>query len=105
MNQLWGWLVTENIAPVWIGEMGVSMTSEASKKWGATLLDYMNGKAAGGLTLAENQPGVSGDWWAWGCLKGQNPNGCVVDDGNVRPEQAFFIDQMLFRPGARSPNP
>ena len=105
MNQMWGWLVTENIAPVWVGEMGASMASEASKKWGATLLDYMNGKAAGGLTLGENQPGVSGDWWAWGCLKGQNPNGCVGDDGKVRSAQAFFIDQMLFRPKMRSRTP
>ena len=45
------------------------------------------------------QQPVSGDWWAWGCLTGQNPNGCVGNDGKVRPEQAPFIDQMLFRPG------
>jgi hypothetical protein len=98
-------MIAENIAPVWIGEMGASMASSASKNWGATLLDYMNGKAAGGLTFAENQPGISGDWWAWGCLNGQNPNGCVGDDGKMRPEQALFIDQMLFRPKGRSHKP
>lgn len=97
MNKMWGWLITENIAPVWIGEMGASMSSEASRKWGATLLDYMNGKADDGLFLATNAPGVSGDWWAWGCLTGQNPDGCVAEDGKLRPEQAPFINRMLFR--------
>jgi len=101
MNRLWGWLVTKNIAPVWIGEMGASMVSAESKQWGATLLDYMNGEAAGGLRFTKGQPGISGDWWAWGCLTGQNPNGCVGDDGKLRPEQAPFIRQMLFR----SPSP
>jgi aryl-phospho-beta-D-glucosidase BglC (GH1 family) len=105
MNKMWGWLVAENIAPVWIGEMGASMSSAASKKWGATLLDYMNGKSAGGLTLPENAPGVSGDWWEWGCATGQNPDGCVGEDGQMRPEQRVFIEEMQFRPKAPSPQP
>jgi aryl-phospho-beta-D-glucosidase BglC (GH1 family) len=97
MNRMWGWLVSGNIAPVWIGEMGASMASTGSRQWGATLLDYMNGRAPGGPVFSGNQQGVSGDWWVWGCLTGQNPNGCVGKDGKVRPEQAPFIDQMLFR--------
>ena len=95
---MWGWLIAENVAPVWIGEMGASMTSAASKAWGQTLLDYLNGKAPGGPTFAGSQQPIGGDWWAWGCLTGQNPNGCVGQDGNVRPEQARFINQMLFHP-------
>lgn len=101
MNRIWGWLVIENIAPVWIGEMGASMTSAASREWGTTLLAYMNGKAPGGPVFTDAQQYVSGDWWAWGCLTGQNPNGCVGNDGKVRSEQAPFIDQMLFRTKAR----
>lgn len=96
MNKMWGWLITENIAPVWIGEMGASMSSKASNEWGATLLDYMNGQAANGLTVKNHQEPVSGNWWAWGCLTGQNPNGCVGQDGKLRPEQARFIERMLF---------
>ena len=98
MNKMWGWLIRENVAPVWIGEMGASMVSTTSKEWGTTLLDYMNGKAPGGLTFKHDQQYVSGDWWAWGCLTGQNPNGCVREDGKLRPEQAVFIDRILFRP-------
>ena len=85
---------------LWIGEMGASMTSAASREWGTTLLAYMNGKAPGGPVFTDTRQYVSGDWWAWGCLTGQNPNGCVGNDGKVRPQQAPFIDQMLFRPKA-----
>ncbi len=95
MNRTWGWLIQENIAPVWIGEMGASMSSDGSRAWGQTLLNYMNGKATGGPRFTGNQQPVSGDWWAWGCLTGQNPNGCVGEDGKVRPEQAPFIRQIL----------
>ncbi len=101
MSKTWGWLITENIAPVWIGEMGASMTSSASKAWGQTLLDYMNGKVPSGPKFSDRQEPIGGDWWAWGCLTGQNPDGCIGEDGQVRPEQAPFIRQMLFHPSPR----
>jgi len=94
MNKTWGWLVTENVAPVWIGEMGSSMTAEGSKAWGRTLLAYMNGQAPGGPVFKGSQQGISGDWWIWGNLTGQVPNGCLAADGGLRPEQAPFIAQM-----------
>jgi len=94
MNRTWGWMITENFAPVWIGEMGASMQSAASREWGKTLLDYMNGKAPGGIVLSAHGPGISGDWWLWSCLDGQNPNGCIDHTGALRPEQAAFIEQM-----------
>jgi endoglucanase len=102
MNKMWGWLITRNIAPVWIGEMGASMKSAASLAWGHTLLDYMNGKASGGPRFTGDQQAISGDWWVWGNLNGQNPDGCLGDDGKVRPEQASFINEMLFRPVVRA---
>jgi hypothetical protein len=77
--------------------MGASMRSESSKAWGEALLDYMNGKAPGGPTFAGDRQPIGGDWWVWGCLDGQNPDGCLGHDGNLRPEQALFIDRMLFR--------
>ncbi len=98
MNRMWGWLVAENAAPVWIGEMGASMASTASKAWGQTLLDYMNGERPGAPTFSGGRQPIGGDWWAWGCLTGQNPNGCVGEDGKARPEQAPFINRMLFHP-------
>jgi hypothetical protein len=95
---MWGWLVAGDVAPVWIGEMGASMTSAASKAWGATLLDYLNGRAADGPKFTGHQQPISGDWWAWGCLTGQNPDGCVSEGGQLRPEQAEFIGRLCFQP-------
>jgi len=89
---------TEDIAPVWVGEMGASMISSGSQAWGQTLLDYMNGKALAGPKFSGSQQPIGGDWWAWGCLEGENPDGCLGKDGMVRPEQACFIRQMLFHP-------
>ena len=97
MNKTWGWLVTGNVAPVWIGEMGASMKAEGSKAWGETLLSYMNGQAPGGPTFSGRQQGISGDWWVWGNLPDQVPDGCLADDGHLRPEQAPFIAQLQSR--------
>ena len=94
MNKTWGWLVKENVAPVWIGEMGSSMLLPGSKAWAATLLGYMNGLAPGGPTFQGDQQGISGDWWIWGDLHDQVPDGCLAADGNLRPEQAVVIAQM-----------
>jgi hypothetical protein len=85
------------VAPVWIGEMGASMSSVASRSWGETLLDYMNGVAPNGIRFSAKQQPVSGNWWIWGNLTGQNPDGCIGANGRLRPEQASFINRMLFR--------
>lgn len=97
MNRTWGWLVAENVAPVWIGEMGSSLAAAPSKAWGETLLSYMNGEAPGGPRFGGRQQPISGDWWVWGNLPGQVPNGCLAEDGGLRPEQAPFIARMLPR--------
>ncbi|MGI4790592.1 MAG: glycoside hydrolase family 5 protein [Janthinobacterium lividum] len=106
LNKDWGFLERQNIAPVWIGEMGASMdvedgghTSVAEQSaWGRTLLSYMNGSAPDGPRFPGNQQGISGDWWRWGCLPGQTPDGCLDTAGRLRPLQSIYIEQMLFLP-------
>lgn len=96
MNQTWGWLIHANIAPVWIGEMGSSMNTPGDRAWAKTLLDYMNGHAPEGLRFSKSQQPVSGDWWNWGYHPGEVPDGCLGQAGQLRPEQAPGIEQMLF---------
>lgn len=100
MNKTWGYLVTRNIAPVWIGEMGSSMTSANSKAWAATLLQYINGLCAdqGGPKFTGNQQPVGGSWWVVGIEPGE-PDGLQTAWGlaNYRPEQQVITDQLLFR--------
>ena len=98
MNKTWGWLVSQNVAPVWVGEMGSTMKTPEDKAWGDTLLSYLNGVAPGGLRFAKGQQPVSGDWWLWGYRPGELPDGCLTEDGALRPGQAPYLAQLIFRP-------
>lgn len=89
----WGFVARQNLAPVWIGELGASNPGPggSAHAWATTLLDYMNGF----------QPPLSGSWWNIGTEDaGANPNGLQTawGVGNYRPEQLYATDKLLFRP-------
>ena len=103
MNRAWGYLVSENIAPVWVGEMGANFDGSqghekvaGSRAWASTLVDYVNGKLAdqGGPRFTGAQQGVSTNWWAWGYLPGQSLNGTLGVDGAPRPAQYAVYHQL-----------
>jgi endoglucanase len=99
MNAFWGWIVNEDVAPVFIGEMGASMSSPASKAWAATVVPYFNGTGPDGLKIGGGGQGLSTDWWAWGNLEGQNPNGTLEPDWKTpRPEQEAVYAKLRQRP-------
>jgi endoglucanase/chitinase len=99
MNGSWGWIVSENVAPVFIGETGASMSSARSKAWAATVVPYFNGTGPDALRIGEGGQGVSTDWWAWGNLEGQNPNGTLEPDWQTpRPEQEAIYAKLRPRP-------
>lgn len=106
MNRDWGYLVTGNIAPVWIGEMGSNLARQQDKVWAQTLLDYMNGKegAQGGPVFEGKDQAVSGSWWLWGNFPGEQTDGTLEADWKTpRPDQQSITDQLLYRlPGERS---
>jgi len=66
-NAVWGYLVTQGIAPVWIGEAGAPMSSADDTAWATTLTSYVNGQqgASGGPTFAGTEKGVSVTWYVW----------------------------------------
>jgi endoglucanase len=95
MNTMWGWLINENVAPVFVGEMGSSMRSEQSKAWAQTIVPYLNGTGPNGLHIPPGGQGVSTDWWAWGYLAGQNPDGSLEADWKTpRPEQEAVYGKL-----------
>jgi len=103
MNHAWGDVVKNNVAPVWIGEMGANLKTAGDQAWAATLLDYMNGKdgSQGGPTFAAKQQGISGSWWNIGSEGGQGiPDGnqTAWGLGNYKADQQAATDQMLFKP-------
>ena len=96
MNADFGYLVTQNIAPVWIGEMGGSLdgTSESAgtgladeQAWAATLVSYLNGQAPGGPAFTGQQQAMPSSWWAWGNLAGEEPDGTLTGGGSLNQPQ------------------
>jgi endoglucanase len=108
MNADWGYLISQNIAPVWIGEMGANMTSTDAKNWAATLLPYLNGQdgAEGGPTFSGDQQPISTDWWVAGDQTGDTPDGTQSawgPPGNYRPEVQAITDQLVYVPHTPAP--
>ncbi|HBK08507.1 MAG TPA: glycoside hydrolase [Acetobacteraceae bacterium] len=101
MNRAWGYLITEDIAPVFVGEMGSSMLTAESAAWAKTMVEYLNGTAPEGIRLARWQVPVSAGWWVWGDLTGEMPQG-VLRGGwepwmnKFRPEQKAVWSQLQF---------
>lgn len=101
MNAGWGYLVTNNIAPVWIGEMGADMSDPKDAAWIQTVLDYMNGKdaAAGGPSFTGTQQPVSGTWWQFGAYPGQALSGILSSwTGGLQPAQIAASNQLAYTP-------
>ena len=40
-DDAWGFLVKENLAPVWVGELGTKLQTEADRQWLQTLTRYL----------------------------------------------------------------
>jgi hypothetical protein len=109
MNVTWGYLVSRKIAPVWIGEMGASLdglgpdsASPAKltdeQRWAATLVGYVNGHEGqlGGPVFSGCQAPIGTDWWDWGNLDGESPDGTLDDNGKPRIQQKGITRQLAF---------
>ena len=44
MNNVWGWLYSKNIAPVFVGECGDNMRTKDGQDWANTFIPYLNGE-------------------------------------------------------------
>lgn len=98
MNENWGFIVNEKITPVFVGEIGASMTSPQSQAWAATIVPYLNGTGPDALKIGAGQ-GVSTDWWAWGYLPGQNPDGTLESDWHTpKPRQEAVYSRLRQKP-------
>ncbi len=98
MNNAWGYLITNDVAPVWIGEMGSSLATASDQLWAQTLVSYMNGDyaAEGGPSPTGGQQGVSGDWWYWGNFQGAALDGLLAaGDVDIKQDQ-FAIAQQTY---------
>lgn len=54
-KKYWGYLITQNLAPVWLGEFGTTLTTHADQQWFTAITHYL-GKGAGGINWT---------YWSW----------------------------------------
>lgn len=104
MNLLWGYLVKENIAPIFVGECGDWLATPDSQAWASAFVAYVNGKAPGGPAIAAGKQGISWSWWDWGTSEneGKAPDFGVLTDwshGSLKAQQAHVLEQLFFREG------
>ncbi len=99
MSADWGYLTANNIAPVWIGEMGSNLDTQEEQTWAATLVDYMDCEYAsqGGPSCPGALEPVGGDWWLWGYFPGELPDGTLQSDwATPKTDQQGITNLMLF---------
>jgi endoglucanase len=102
-NAAWGFLEMRNTAPMWIGEMGSSLdmphsdgvTVAQQAAWAKSLVDYVDGRDPNGPKFTATQEPFGTDWWAWGDLSGQTPDG-TLKGTTLRPEQLAIYSQLRF---------
>jgi endoglucanase len=94
MNTMWGFVVKNNTAPVFIGEMGASLDNSNGsladeQAWASMLTNYANGLSggSGGPTFGGTQQPISTDWWTFGNLSGQAPDGILNADNSAKSGQ------------------
>jgi endoglucanase len=98
MNKAWGYLVRDDIAPVWVGEAGSNMNSPEDARWAETLISYANGEMGklGGPSFGPGQQGIGVSWWFAGYQPGGKPEGIFTPTGQIEPRQHSIYSQ--FRP-------
>ena len=92
-DQHWGFIFNQNIAPVWIGEFGTTLSSSIDQTWLRTLVSYM-------------RTGTDSYQWTFWCL---NPNsgdtgGILNDDWTtVNTTKDAYLSSIKF--SLSGPNP
>jgi aryl-phospho-beta-D-glucosidase BglC (GH1 family) len=106
MNTSFGFLESQNIAPVWDGESGTGLQVEPDDRNWANMLDqYLNGQlgSQGGPTFSGNQQGMGIAWTAWGTTNPTSTTeylGILNTDGSLIPAQVSIVDPLLYYPAA-----
>jgi len=104
MNASFGFLETENIAPVWDGESGTGFRKNPDDQEWAKMLDkYLNGElgAQGGPSFSGNQQGMGFAWMSWTTqYPGEHDDllGILKTDGSRVQAELDVIRPLLYYP-------
>lgn len=82
----WGYLVKNNIAPVWLGEFGTKLQTDSDIKWFSTLTNYL-GTGANGLNWT---------FWSWNPNSGDT-GGILNDDWTtINTAKQNYLKPIMF---------
>ena len=108
MNYSFGFLESQNIAPVWDGESGTGFRENPDDiNWAEMLDKYLNGQlgSQGGPTFSGNQQGMGIAWMSWTIPysgPGSDNLGIVGKDGSPIAEQLRIVKPLLYYPKKES---
>ncbi|MBM6593209.1 cellulase family glycosylhydrolase [Microvirga pudoricolor] len=82
-DQMWGYIYKNNIAPVYIGELGTRLSDHKDKLWLDKIKSYLSGDfdADGRIDIAQGLEGIGWTWWSWNPNSGDT-GGILADDWN-----------------------
>jgi len=104
MNDSFGFLESQNIAPVWDGEGGTGFrTNPDDQDWANMLVRYLNGElgSQGGPTFSGNQQGMGIAWMSWNTPytgEGDDNLGILNQDGSRIAAQLTIVNPLLYHP-------
>lgn len=92
LDLAWGYLISQNIAPIWVGEIGTDLPSQDGEIWLTQIVPYLNC-----LAKATGTKGISTDWWYWTLNSGDGwgPISSYGPPAVVRPTVKYWTDQLL----------
>jgi aryl-phospho-beta-D-glucosidase BglC (GH1 family) len=103
-NKFFGYIVTQNIAPVFVGEYGTQLQSPSDQQWLSSLVTYMDGgdAAHGGPSVAAGQQGLSWAYWSWNPDSGDTGGILQNDWSTVNQAKLTAIAPAMYNGGTAS---
>ncbi|HEV3084860.1 MAG TPA: cellulase family glycosylhydrolase, partial [Gemmataceae bacterium] len=82
-DTFWGYLYRQNIAPVWIGELGSKLQTTTDQQWYQQITQYLGDTSSSAGSAG--RAGISWTWWSW------NPDS--GDTGGILQDDWQTVDQ------------
>ena len=97
-DRWWGYIYKENVAPVWLGEFGTTLSDPRDQVWLDRLMDYLDGDFVSddNSDIPVSDLGMSWTYWSLNPNSGDT-NGILNDDWQtVNQDKTSYLVDSLF---------
>ncbi len=98
---MWGYIYSQNVAPVFVGEYGAKLTTEADRQWLDHLVGFMNGTLVVPASIhvrATSAQGISWAYWAWNPTSADTDGILGMDWRTVDQAKIAAIEPAMYYP-------